>query len=164
VSPTTYKVNVSFATSDQNTTMTVWILKDGTVLAINEAGQNLTGSIAQQIATSIFAGFEAYNSAGAQLSAYTSASYFHSTGTSSVTLGPTTMTVTNYEANTLPVTVTYCTGSTTFTAYALSVGSPPGTNTPLITLEHFAGTSTDNTTGKTSTIDYTLQITSITLA
>ena len=163
VSSTTYKVNLTFAGSGQDTTMTMWVLKDGTVLAVNTAGQNLTGTMAEGIATGIFAGFLAEINAGDQLRTFTSASYFHSTGTSSVTLGPTTMTVTNYAANSLPMTVAYCEGSTTLTNYSLSVGTPPGTNIQLITLEHFAGTTTDST-GKTTSIDFTLEITSLKLA
>jgi hypothetical protein len=139
------------------------MLKDGTVLAVEESSYNFTGTTAQSLATGLFAGLVAEINAGGQLGTYTSSSYFHSTGTSSVTIGSTPMTVTNYAPiQSLPMTVVYCGGSTTLTAYDLSVGTPPGTSYQLITHEHLAGTSTQGQ-GKPESFDFTLQITSITV-
>ena len=172
VSSTTYKITLSFTESSSssagvNGSYTIYILKNGTILAadISFSGQNenLTGSEAQGIGVGIFSGFITQIEANNNLGAYTSSNFFHSAGTSSVTIGSVHMTVTNYVANTLPETVTNCDGSTTsLTAYALSVGTPPGASGPLVTYGHFAG-STVEANGTTSSYDYVIQITAITL-
>jgi hypothetical protein len=163
-SATTYKVTITSSENSQSTPPeTVWILKNGTVLAISVEGQNLTGSIAQTMIVGVFAGFSAEVQAGSQLSTYTANQYFHSTGTSSVTIGSSTFTVTNYSANTLPQTITDClTGSTTnLTAYKLSVGTPTGTSYKVVTYMQIAGSSTIN--GQTVDTDYIIQVVSLTV-
>ena len=172
VSSTTYKITLSFTESSSSSTgvngsYTIYILKNGTILAadISFSGQNenLTGSEAQSIGVGIFSGFITQIEANNNLGAYTSSNFFHSAGTSSVTIGSTRMTVTNYVANTLPETVTNCDGTTTsLTAYALSVGTPPGASSPLLTYGHFAGSTTE-ANGTTSTFNEVIQVTSITL-
>ena len=163
-SATTYKVTITTVANGQATPAeTGWILKDGTVLAINVAGQNLTGASAQEMIVGLFAGFSAEVQAGSQLSTYTASQYFHSTGTSSVTIGSNTFTVTNYAANTLPQTITSCgTGSTSnITAYKLSVGSPTGTSYKVVTYMQLAGSSTVN--GQPESFNYVIQIVSLTV-
>jgi hypothetical protein len=163
-SSTTYKINLSELEAGHNTTTTAWILKNGTALAIDEAGTNLTGSLANEMVVGLFAGFSAEVQAGNQLSTYTATQYFHSTGTSSVTIGSSTFTVTNYAANTLPQTITDClTGATTnLTAYKLSVGTPAGTSYKVVTYMQLAGSSTVN--GQPSSFNYVIQIVSLTVA
>jgi len=161
-SSTTYKITITSNEGGQNTTQTAWILKDGTVLAIEEAGTNLTGSIAQDMVIGLFAGFAAEVQAGSQLSTYTASQYFHSTGTMSVTIGTNTFTVTNWAANTLPQTITSCTGtSTNLTAYKLSVGTPKGTSYAVVTYMQLAGSSTVN--GQPESFSYIIQIISLTV-
>jgi len=172
VSSTTYKITLTFveaSSSSQtvNGSYTIYILKDGTISAVdlsfNGQNENLTGSQAQGLGAGIFVGFITQIAANDNLGTYTSSSFFHSTGTSTVSIGPTRMTVTNYVANSLPETVTNCDGSTTsLTAYALSVGTPPGASGPLVTYGHFAGTTTE-TDGTTDSFNEVIQVTSITL-
>jgi hypothetical protein len=111
----------------------------------------------------LFAGFAAEVQSASQLSTYTASQYFHSTGTSSVKLGPTTVTVTNYVANTLPQTITSCPSgtTTTLTSYKMSVGQPTGTSFQLVTNIQIAGSSTTN--GQTSNFAYTIQVVSLTV-
>jgi hypothetical protein len=167
-SATTYKVTIASSANGQATPPeTAWILKDGTVLAINVAGQNLTGTTAQSMIVGVFAGFSAEVQAGSQLSTYTASQYFHTTGTSSVTIGSNTFSVTNWAANTLPQTITSCSsgltaGTTTnLTAYKLSVGTPKGTSYQVVTYMQLAGSSTNN--GQTSNFNYVIQIVSFTV-
>ncbi|MGD0636689.1 MAG: hypothetical protein ABSA72_01445, partial [Nitrososphaerales archaeon] len=163
VSSTTYKVTINFVEGSNNVAYTVWLLKDGTAVAINVSGFNLTGSSAQETLIGAFAGFELQLQADAEINAYTTTSFFHSTGTSTVSVGPTMVSVTNYAANSLPETITSCTGSpTTLTAFSFSVGTPQGTNAPLVTNENISGS--DVTNGQTTTFNYVLQVTSITIA
>jgi hypothetical protein len=163
-SATTYKVTITSSANGQATPPeTAWILKDGTVVAIDVAGQNLTGPTAQSMIVGLFAGFSAEVQAGSQLSTYTASQYFHTTGTMSVTIGSSTFTVTNYAANTLPQTITDClTGSTTnLTAYKLSVGTPTGTSYKVVTYMQLAGSSTVN--GQPTSFNYVIQIVSLTV-
>ena len=162
VSSTTYKVNVSSTAAGQNIVYTAWVLKNGTALAIDIEGYNLTGSVAQEGLAGVFAGFAAQVEAGTEISLYTTSSNFHPTGTSTVSIGPTPVVVTSYAANTLPETIADCGTSTTLTAYSLSVGTPQGTNSSLIIYEHLAGSETAD--GQTTALDVVLQVTSITLA
>lgn len=167
-SSSTYKININFNAAGTAIQYTVWILKTGALVAVdlvtNNYSQNYTGAQAQEFGASVFSGFIVQIQADSQLNTYTASNYFHSAGTSSVSIGPTKMTVTNYVANTLPVTLNNCDGTTsTLTTYALSVGTPPGANAPLVTYEHFAGSTTE-TNGQVDTYNEIIQVTSITVA
>ena len=162
VSSTTYKVVINSIEGGQNISETVWVLKNGTAIAINIAGQNLTGAFVQEELVGVFAGFTLQLQADSYIGLYTSSSYFHSTGTSTVSIGPTQVSVTTYAANTLPETVSGCGQTSTLTAFSFSVGTPKGASLPLVTYEHIAGSDIEN--GQTNTFDYALQVTSITLA
>ena len=162
VSSTTYKVTIALSEGSTNITEIVWLLKDGTALAIDVAGFNLTGSSAQGAIVGAFAGFTLQIQADSLITEYTSSSWFHSTGTSTVSIGSTKVSVTNYAANNLPETVTYCNSNpTTLTAFAFSVGTPQGSSTALVTNENIAGS--DITNGQTETFNYMLQVTAITI-
>ncbi len=163
VSSTTYKVTINLVEGSNNIAETVWLLKDGTAVAIDVSGFNLTGSSAQESIIGAFAGFELQLQADAEINAYTTTSFFHSTGTSTVSVGPTMVSVTNYAANSLPETVTYCGNTpTTLTAFSFSVGTPTGASSPLVTNENIGGSDTVN--GQTTTFNIVLQVTSITIA
>lgn len=163
VSSTTYKVTITLAEGSTNLMETVWLLKDGTAVAIDVAGYNITGSEAQESIVGAFAAFTLQIQADSLINAYTAANFFHSTGTSTVSIGPTKVSVTTYAANNLPETETYC-GSTptTLTAFSFSVGTPQGSSAPLVTNENIAGSEVVD--GQTTTFQYLLQVTSITVA
>lgn len=162
-SATTIKVNTTFGSGANTERITAWILKNGTTLAVNLSGQNFTGTTANGFITGAFAGFYQEIEVGQQQSFFSGASqYFHSTGTSSVTIGANTVTVTNYAANSLPETVTACGSTATYTAFSLSIGTPSGTTFPIVTNMHFAGTTTVN--GSPSSFDYSVRVTAFTLA
>jgi hypothetical protein len=173
VSSTTYKVTLSFTASSTGSTATsltyvAYILKDGTLsaLEISVSGQNenLTGSEVSGEAAGIFAGFILQIQYASNLGALTSVAQFHSTGTSSVTIGSNTFKVTNYAANSLPETITNCDGSTSnLSAFSLAVGTPSGATIPLITSAHINETTTE-ANGSTETSDVTIQVTAFTLA
>jgi len=163
VSATTYKINLVSTAGGKNTTSIAWILKNGTALAIDEAGYNLTGSfLSPAMLVGFFAGFSAEIQAGSQLSTNTASQYFHSTGTSSVTLGSNTFTVTNYAANTLPETLSFCNvAPSTLTSYNLSVGTPKGSTYEIVTSMQIAESST--TGGVTTSINVSIQVVSLTV-
>jgi hypothetical protein len=162
-SATTIKVNNSFNSGTTSEQMTLWILKNGTALAVNFAGQNLTGIEANGFITGAFAGFYEEIDIGQQQSFYAGSSqYFHSTGTSSVTIGSNKVTVTNYALNSLPETVNSCGTISTYSAFTLSIGTPSGTSFPIVTNMHFVGTSTVN--GSPNNFDVSIQVTAFTVA
>lgn len=166
-SATTIKVTITttFQTSSSSSgseTLTAWILKNDTVVAIDEAGYNLTGSEGQTVMTGLFAGFVFEVDAGQSLGSYTSSSFATKTGTSQVTLGGHTFTVTDYALSGSTQTISICGSSDTYTKFDLSVGTPSGTNYPLITSFSEAGTFNDN--GQATTESASVQITALTIA
>jgi hypothetical protein len=163
-SASTYKINMTFTYGSTNETSTIWILKNGTTLAVDEAGYNLTGAMSSEIEVGFFAGFSAEAGAAAQLSTYTASNYFHSTGTSSVTIGSNTFKVTNYAANSLPETIMPCGGTAlTLNTYTLAVGTPTGSTAPLVTLMQISGSEANSSGGGSTSISYTIQLTGLTV-
>jgi hypothetical protein len=167
-SATTFKVSI--VSSDYPSAFTMWLLKNGTLVGINYAGSNYTGAAAIQYyqGSRLFTAWGTETVFGQQLTTdyiYATA-YFHSTGTSLVTLGASTFTLTNYAANSLPETVPSCGGaSITLTTGSMSIGSPNGANYPFPIDVNVVGSSTGGTSGTgTSTFTITSQITSITVA
>ena len=162
----TYDVNVTESTSEGGTasgqSVTATVLSNGTATAITFAGQTLTGLQANALFSGFMAPFAAELSSYSQLGLFTGLGNFHEAGTSQVTLGPTTMTVTNYAANSLPTTISTCEGTFTLTSYSFQTGKVPGTSITLVTLQSFKGSTVSPS--YSGSIDYTLRVLSITKA
>lgn len=161
-SSTTIKLNITYAASGSNINYLVWIQTNGNVLAADVSGYNLTGASAQSVVTGIFTSFFLLQTDLGTYSGLLSSGYFHSTGTSTVTIGQTTMKVTNYAAASLPETYTDCGITSTLQAFTLQVGTPPGTSTPLLTYLNESGSTTQN--GQTTSFDITLKLVALTVA
>jgi hypothetical protein len=161
-SSTTYKVTVVAVEAGTNITETAWVLRNGTAVAVDVSGQNFTGAEAKEFIVSVFAGFTLQVQADSEIGLYTSTNYFHASGTSTENIGSTQVAVTTYSANTLPETVVGCGSTSTITAFSFSVGTPKGASTPLVIYENIAGS--DIVSGQTQNYEYTLQVTSITVA
>jgi len=160
VSSTTYKVNMEYI-AKKTLTFTAWLLKNGTTLAINVGGANITGVQASDDAQEYFGDVASVLGFVQDQSLYSN--LFHSNGTSTVTIGTDTLTVTNYVANTLPETVQRCNGETTvLTAYSLSEGTPSGSTYELPAYVDIAGSTTAN--GTTRPFAFTFQVTAFTVA
>jgi hypothetical protein len=157
---TTWKVNFTVISGNQTFSSLAWAKSDGTVIAVYSFGQNFTGAQAAGVLEGSVAIFGIELNFQNLLSEYTSPIHFHVINTTTVTLGPTTMQVTNYGANSLPLALTYCDTTTNITAFVMQVGTVPGTSTTLITVMHFAGTTkTDG--GGTTTEDFVLKVVSL---
>jgi len=167
VSSTTYEVNITDLTPTKTYLTTAWFLKDGTVVGLVINGHNLNTSASASFQT-YFSLWEKALGLEQELLTYTSSPFVKSTGTSTVTLGPSTFTVTNYTATSVPETVPGCNGeSNTFTTGSFSAGTPSGSSYPLATYFDAAGSRTTvGTSGTPSTITYSFigQITSATVA
>jgi hypothetical protein len=162
-SSTTYKVNIVYKVPGQTYSPTVWLLKDGNVEALYLAGHNFTGSSAGTEFQNYFFLWETELNYAQQITTSSSFSHFHSTGTSTVTAGPSTFTVTNYAANSLPETISLCNGiSISLTAGSFSVGTASGSSYQLITYIDIGGSKTG--TSGTTTYSFVSQITSATVA
>ena len=135
---TTYQVGITISSGLTNESGTGWFLKNGgaiTQVTITSGGQTQTyiGQLAQEFAPALMVAFLIQVEENAQISALTSTSFVHSTGTTAVTLGPTKMTVTNYTAITNPFTYSYCGTSSTVSNLVISAGTVPGTKFQIVT-------------------------------
>ena len=169
VSSTTYKVNITYVLPSKAEMTTVWLLKDGTVIGLEIKGYDFNDS-ASQTFQNYFGLWRTALGLNQQIETYTSSSFLKSTGTSTVTLGPSTFTVTNYTATSLPETIPGCNGEslTVTTAGSFSVGTPiGGSSYPLVIDFEIAGSEVTvgiSGTPSTTTFSFTCQITSVTVA
>jgi hypothetical protein len=159
-SSTTFKVNVNYTLKVAHTA-TIWILTNGTVLAAERGGKNYTGSAASAFVLGAFADLNTLYTLAVQASTITP--YFHSAGTSTVTIGTNSFTVTDYVANTTPETIQGCNGdSFLIDAYSVYLGTPTGSSLEMITSANFSSTIT--TPSGNTTLDYSYQLTALTVA
>jgi len=161
-SPTTYKVNLNVVLNGKSRAYTLWDLRNGTVLALLlPNGENDTGYAASNTVLGFFSGLETLDTIALQTN---NAAFFHSTGTSPVTIGSNSFTVTNYTLNTTPETIQGCngSGSATMSNATTSLGTPSGSSFELVVSATFEGSFTD--ASGTTTVDYTYQITALTVA
>jgi len=161
-SATTYKVSINVVLNGKSHPYTLWDLTNGTVLALLAPnGVNSTGSAASNTVLGYFSDLETLDTLGLQS---TNAAYFHSTGTSTVTIGTNSFTVTNYVANTTPETIQGCnnSGSGSLSNYSVNLGTPNGSSFELVVSATFAGSITD--ASGTRTFDITYQTTAFTIA
>jgi len=161
-STTTYEVNLNLILNGKSRTYTLWDFTNGTVLALlPPSGVNYTGSTASNIVLGFFSGLETLNTIALQS---TNTAYFHATGTSTVTIGTNSFTVTNYALNTTPETIQGCSnsGSADLNSYSVSMGTPSGSSFELVVSATFAGAFA--TVSGNSTVDYTYQLTALSVA
>jgi len=161
-SPTTYKVNLNVDLNGKSRAYTLWDLSNGTVLALLAPnGVNSTGSAASNTVLGYFSDLETLYAIALQSN---NAAYFHSTGNSTATIGNNSFAVTNYALNTGNETIQGCgnSGSATLSSYTASLGTPSGSSFELVVSADFVGSFTD--ASGTTTVNYTYQITSLTVA
>lgn len=161
ISATSSQLNVSVSFNVNSTAETFYALVDtnGTVLSLTVNGQTIPGSEGGGMLSGIFVGFITEAEFTDSLNNFTSGLQFHSTGSSTVTIGTVSVPVTSYVANSLPVTVSDCSGSNSLTAFSLSEGTPAGGHIAIVTSMNIAGTSASG-----GSFDITLTVTSITIA
>jgi hypothetical protein len=170
-SATTDKVTttdyIAVAGSNVNETDTAWILKNGTTIAVDMSvgGQNIneTGSSANSLVVSALGGFYEEVFFGDNPTAVTNDSQlFHSTGTSTVTIGGSQVTVTTYAANLSNEVVNNCGSTSVYGTFSMSIGTPIGATFPLVTgLVEDASTSVS---GNTTSVNIALHVTAFTVA
>jgi hypothetical protein len=140
---------------------TAWFLKNGTTLAISTSKGNITGAQASSDVQEYFGDVASVLGFVQDQSLYSN--LFHSNGTSTVTIGTQTFTVTNYITNTLPETIQRCNGETTLlTAYNVSEGTPSGSTYQLLTYARMSGSTTAD--GTKTPFSFTIQVTAFSVA
>jgi len=165
-SATTYKVNISETVSEGSAqvtlTNTAWVLKNGTAIAVDSLGQNHTGFGASTYFPTVMAGYAIGAAFGSPqiLGAFTSLGFVHPTGTSTIMLGPTSVTATTYAANSIPLQVNQCGVTTDFTGFSLQAGAVAGVPGILLTGLNIAGSFSAN--GQSESANITYHITSLT--
>jgi len=159
---TSYLVNLTETEGPAVVHYTDDVLKNGTALWVYFDGMNYTGPDAFVMYFASMAPYTIGNTFGASgiFGQLVNSSQVHETGSSILTLGPTQVNVTDYEANFLPLSQTTCNGSLYFTRFSLQVGNVTGESLPLLTGLNLAGTITSS--GVTESLDISLHITSVT--
>lgn len=138
-----YNVNVTILVGT-NTTVGYGFSVDAnnaTVLSATVSGYTIPKSEAKSFFDESMAFFGLQQYYSGDIGLFTAGQYFHSTGTATMTYGTTSFPVTTYAANTLPFMINQCGVNSSFTAYTLEIGTPPGTTLQFITFLHVAGTS-----------------------
>jgi hypothetical protein len=163
-SPTTYKLELSLVTGQDILHYTSWVNKDATVVAVMTDGVNYTGSQADEYFQGAMAGFivEMVYSSPQLLSVFTSSPFIHTVNQTSVTLGPTTLKVTNFVADNLPQTISSCGSTITLDQFAVQAGSPASSEDQVVTYLQLVG-SLDYGGGPQS-VNFVLSIDSMTVA
>jgi hypothetical protein len=128
-----YVVSVNSTIGGSPQHLTIWYPPDGNATKVEENGYNFTGTQATDFAFAYMASFYALISfQTTQLNALLG-SNLKVVNQTSVTLGPTQMTVTTYEPQTLPFKVNSCSFSATLNSLVLQAGTVPGTSFDLLT-------------------------------
>lgn len=128
-----YKVNFTETLSSPPETGIMWIEPNGTLLAVDIAGHNFTGSAAAGQVGYLTAPFPNVYFYGADIQGYLAFPGVHQLNQTSVTLGPTTLTVTNYG---ITSPSSFCNGSGLIVdnSFVIQAGKVPGTTATLVTL------------------------------
>jgi hypothetical protein len=158
-----YKVNFTESIISPSETGIMWIQPNGVVIAIYMNGQNSTGATAVGESVSLTVPFYGVFQYGVALQGYLAIPGVHQLNQSSLTLGPTTLTVTNYG---ITAPTSFCNGSGVImdTAFQIQVGKVSGTTMTLVTLWSDYSSFTPLSGIGTLTSSSTTQVTSVTKA
>ena len=141
-SPTTYKVDLLDNVSGTTLNATAWVLKNGSVVAYDYLGQNLTGATATGILQGLMSPFVYEVDYSTVVLPFTSGSGVQVQSQGNTEIGRTSLAVTNYSAGQLPVTIQLCGGSFMLSSYEVQTGQVQGATTPLLTLLNVSGSVT----------------------
>jgi hypothetical protein len=141
-SSTTYKVEISEAQGQSILNATTWVLKNGTAVAYNYLGQNITGPEASGLYQGLMTPFFIESEYGVLVQTFASASGVQATSQGTAQIGSTTLALTNYSADTVPLTIPICGGSVTLSSASLEVGGIQGVNASLLTALRVSGSET----------------------
>ena len=149
-----YEVNYNSTISGQNMVGTAYFDLNGTITQAVTEGTTMTGYQAY-VALAAFTPFLIEASFADSIYLYTASTYVHVINQTTVQLGPSSVSVTNYAAPNLPFTISECGYTSTVNKLSLQIGHISGVNYNLLTFADFEGTS------QGSSYAFTLQVTSV---
>ena len=128
-----FKVAVTSNSTGTRTLTTAQVLRNGTVTSASQAGYNFTGTQAEKLL------IQSMNPllvevTQSELTPTPSEVGAMVTDQSTVAIGPTKVSASNYASNELPVTLTACGTAQTVTKFVFQTGTAQGTTFPLLTL------------------------------
>jgi hypothetical protein len=141
-SPTTYKVDIFENQSGTTLNATAWLLKDGTVVAYQYLGQNISGAEASGLVSGLMSPFFYQGEYTSLVQTLASGTGLQAAASGSEKVGPTAVAVTNYTAPSVPLTVQICGGSLTVSAVSLQTGTVQGSNVGLLMSMSISGNET----------------------
>jgi hypothetical protein len=162
--PNSFKVNITTTEGPLMVHYTDFVLKNGTAVWVYYNGMNYTGSNAfpfYVVSMSPYFLGNTFGEAGL-LGQLSNSSMVYVSRTGTLMLGPTQVNVTEYEANSLPLSQTTCNESVYLTRFSLEVGTVSGESVQLLTGMELAGTVTSGGVAESLAISY--HITSLTKA
>lgn len=130
---TTFKVSISSNVTGSTVVTMASLLRNGTVVSASQAGYNFSGSQAEKLLLESMDPFileVSQNTLTPNPAEMEATVANHST----IMLGPTNVTVSNYASNSLPVTITQCTTTQTIAKFQYQTGSATGATFPLLTV------------------------------
>ncbi|MDA4122171.1 MAG: hypothetical protein OK456_03200 [Thaumarchaeota archaeon] len=143
-SPTTYKVEISESQGQSILNATTWVLKSGTALAYSYLGQNITGPEATGLYEGLMTPFFTESEYAILVQTLTTANGVHNSNQGTARIGSAMVSLTNYTAETVPLTLPICDGSITLSASSVQVGAVQGTALSLLTELNVSGFETYN--------------------
>ncbi len=151
---TFYKVQLEVNSEGQGFSVIALVDPSGKVASVEQNNQSLSGQFAQLAYMSAVSPFILELTANQQVGAYIDALHVTQVNQTTVTLGPTTLSVNYYAAKTVPYTITYCDKSTTtINSLSMAYGKMPGTDLNVIT--YFSVSQTYQGSTSTSIIKLT---------
>lgn len=141
-SPDVYKVDIIANQTFTTLNATAWVLKNGTALAYYYLGQNVTGREATGLLQGLMSPFFYEAEYNALVQTITPSSLVHNTTIGTGELDSARVVLTNYSADSLPLTVPICGGSLTLSSYALQTGTVQGASQRLLTFMNISGDET----------------------
>ena len=167
-----YKVDVNESVTQgsqsANVNYVIHVADSGTATSVyfSSSGysQNYTGTEAETFYLSAMAAFiiQEVFASPTILSELTTTGFVHVTGTGSLTIGSVQLSYTDYAANSLPLMIPSCEGTTDFQAFDLQTATASGSS--LVLLTSFDINGSFPTGSGNMTVDFQLQITSLTRA
>lgn len=155
-SATTYKVEVSELQGQSVFNATAWILRNGTAVAYDYLGVNITGVEATGLYQGLMTPFFLESEYSTVVPILASAPGVQES-TGEAELGSNQLSVTNYTATLLPLNATYCDSSVTLSSTSLQIGGVRGGESSLITSLTASGTEVwKNRTYVITSLDFTL--------
>jgi hypothetical protein len=160
-SSTTYKVSVHSNFTGNSVVTTAWVLKSGTFVAASQGGYNFTGNQGETLYLESMNPFifeQTYDVLTGTVATNVGAQVANQT---SVTLGPSTVAVSNYAVAKLPETFSTCGESQTIMNFEMQAGTVKGATYPLMTLYWVQETASVN--GQTVNVDVLFRVVSVTV-